>query len=435
MKDQLRFLLRRMGEMLWVKPLFICILSIAVAFLAKMADQMPVFELTPEVSSESVETLLSIISASMLVIAVFAVGSMLSAYQSASNAATPRSFSLVIADDVSQNALSTFIGAFIFSIVAQVALMNGYYNNAGRFALFILTTTVFALVIFSFIRWVDRIARLGRLGTVIEKVEAVTEASLRRRLKQPVLRGVKAEGRTDGLAIYSAHIGYIQRIDIAALQSLAQKEDLKIEVASLPGKFATPDMPLAYLRAAADSENTLVDQEKINCEKFANAFVIGKSRTFDDDPRFGLIVLSEIASRALSPAVNDPGTAIGIIGSLVRLLAPCAQAGRDTSEEPEVSFDRVAVPEVYLGDMFDDAFNPIARDGAAVIEVIIRLQKALSTLASLGNEQIKLAAIEQAQLVFAHAEKSLRVAEDLNKLHSVSGFIKDFKAHHLAHQV
>jgi uncharacterized membrane protein len=97
----------------------------------------------------------------MLVIAVFAVGSMLSAYQSASNVATPRSFSLVVADDVSQNALSTFIGAFIFSIVAQVALMNEYYGNAGRFALFIITVCVFAIVIFNFIRWVDRIARDG----------------------------------------------------------------------------------------------------------------------------------------------------------------------------------------------------------------------------------------------------------------------------------
>jgi uncharacterized membrane protein len=44
-------------------------------------------------------------------------------------------------------------------------------------------------------------------------------------------------------------------------------------------------------------------------------------RYFDEDPRFGLITLSEIASRALSPAVNDPGTAIQIISSYVRLFS------------------------------------------------------------------------------------------------------------------
>lgn len=111
---------------------------------------MEFFQKTPEVTSESIKMLLSTISSSMLVMAVFAVGSMLSAYQSASSAATPRAFTLVLADDVSQNALSTFIGAFIFSIVAQVALTDGYYGRAGRFALFVMTVFVFALVIFSF---------------------------------------------------------------------------------------------------------------------------------------------------------------------------------------------------------------------------------------------------------------------------------------------
>lgn len=422
MKDHLRFVLKRVSEMLWVKPLAICFISIAAAFLTQVADRIPIFELAPKVTPESVETLLSIISASMLVIAVFAVGAMLSAYQSASNAATPRTFSLVIADDVSQNALSTFIGAFIFSIVAQIALMNGYYGDAAHFALFVITILVFALVIFSFIRWVDRIARLGRMGTIIEKVEIATEDAWCRRIQQPFLSGKKAEGRTDGFALYSSHIGYIQRIDIAVLQSLATKWDLEVEVAALPGTFATPDKPLAYIRSTTQKTLSAADQENIDQVKFANAFVIGKYRTFDDDPRFGFIVLSEIASRALSPAVNDPGTAIGIVGVLVRLLVLCTPTGKVKSELYDVECDRVAVPEINVSDIFDDAFNPIARDGAAMIEVVIRLQKALASLAVLGDEKMKAAAIDQARLVLAHAEKSLQVNDELNKLHQVSVF-------------
>lgn len=421
MNDYFRFLLHRINEMLWVKPLVICLISIAAAFLTKMADQIPLFELAPKVSLDSLETLLSIISSSMLVIAVFAVGSMLAAYQSASNAATPRSFTLVVADDVSQNALSTFIGAFIFSIVAQIALMNGYYGDAGRFALFAITILVFVLVIFSFIRWVDRIARLGRLSTIIEKVELATEASLSRRLQQPLLRGTKAEGRKDGVPLFSHDIGYIQRIDMAALQSVAEQQHFYLEVASLPGKFATPDMPLIYVRSAAGSP-AVTEQEQEVYENLINAFVIGKNRTFDEDPRFGLIVLSEIASRALSPAVNDPGTAIEIIGSLVRLLTPCANKLRENSELPDVQFDRVAVPAICLEDMFDDAFNPIARDGAAMIEVVIRLQKALCTLAALGDDNMKTIANAHAQVVFAYAEKALSITTELDRLRRVSSF-------------
>src|SRR5690606_39017854 len=111
---------------------------------------------------------------SMLVIATFAVGAMVSAYASASHVATPRSFTLVVADDVSQNALSVFVGAFIFSTVALVASKSGLLESAGRFAVFAMAILAFAAVIFLFVRWVDRIARLGRLGETIEKVERAT---------------------------------------------------------------------------------------------------------------------------------------------------------------------------------------------------------------------------------------------------------------------
>jgi uncharacterized membrane protein len=84
-------------------------------------------------------------------------------------------------------------------------------------------------------------------------------------------------------------------------------------------------------------------------------------------PRFGLITLSEIASRALSPAVNDPGTAIQIISSHVRLFSLWAETG-DGKKGRGKDNDRIAVPELVIGDLFEDAFRPIARDGAGNIE-------------------------------------------------------------------
>jgi len=169
-----------------------CILSVGAVFLAKMVDVPKIGQFVPEITLESLGILLTTISASMLVIATFAVASMVAAYASASSTATPRSFSLVISDDVSQNALSTFLGAFIFSIVAVIALKNGYYDKAGRFTLFALTIIVFAIGIVMFVKWVDSIARLGRLGTIITKVERATAVSLQRRRKSPTLSGIPA---------------------------------------------------------------------------------------------------------------------------------------------------------------------------------------------------------------------------------------------------
>ena len=413
MKDKLRFYLSQMSERLWVKPLLVCLLSIAVAFVAQTVDQFAILKQVPEVKLESIEMLLKVISASMLVMAVFTVGSMLAAYQSASSSATPRTFTLVVSDDVSQNALSTFIGAFIFSITAQVALLNGYYEKAGRFTLFVITILVFALVILSFIRWVDGIARLGRLSTTISKVEKAAGEALRRRKDKPLLGGIKAEQLTDGLPVFATSVGYLQRIDMDLLQAAAEKAKGYIEVAVLPGVFVTLDRPLAYLRGNLDDSDTA---------SIIKAFCIGKNRTFDDDPRFGLVTLSEIASRALSPAVNDPGTAIEIAGVFVRLFTELAQEPTK-KEEPCVDYDRVAIPELPVRDMFEDAFNSIARDGAGTIEVVIRTQKALETLTHVGNEPMVKAAFECAGLVKEHAEQALQVPSEIAKLHAVSKFV------------
>ncbi len=414
MKDELRFFLNRIGEKLWVKPLLVCLLSIAIAFVAHWVDQFQIFQKAPEVNTESIEMLLKVISASMLVMSVFAVGSMLAAYQSASNSATPRAFALVVSDDVSQNALSAFIGAFIFSIVAQVALMNGYYENAGRFVLFVITIFVFVVVIISFIKWIDGIARLGRLSTTIAKVEKAAGEALRRRKEKPYLGGVKSNNQTDGLPVFASTVGYIQRIDMDALQTVAKNGGMQVVVATLPGAFVTPNRPMAYLKGDRNDTDAASETKTI-----ANAFCIGNNRTFDDDPRFGVITLSEIASRALSPAVNDPGTAIEVVGIFVRLFTNLAQE-TEGHEKPRIEFDRVAVPEITLSDLFEDAFNAIARDGAGTIEVVIRLLKALAILKSIGNENMEKAALESTRLVIEHAEEALLIPSNTAKLRAIS---------------
>ena len=412
-RNAARFYLARLRECLWLKPLISCVMSLVAAFTAKLADYVVPAQFFPNISSDSIETLLTIISASMLVIAVFAVGAMLSAYASASNSATPRSFPLVVGDDVSQNALSIFIGAFIFSIVALAAILNGFYGKPGRFVLFLMTMVVFAVVILSFVRWVDRIAKLGRLGNTIDKVEAAADAALKVHAQLPTLGAARETSDGQGTAVYPKTVGYVQNIDVARLQSLAEQIDSTISVCARPGTFATPGSPLAYV-AKKDIPGSACVPEIIT-----DAFVIGDQRTFESDPRFGLIVLSEIAGRALSPAVNDPGTAIDIIGTFVRLFVRWAQACEE-NDDRAVKYDRVAIMAISLNDMFDDAFNPSARDGASSVEVAIRLQKAFHALALLGHEEMKQAAIMHSELALKYAERSLQLPQEFEAVQSVS---------------
>lgn len=420
MFERLRFLYNRIGEKLWIKPLVTCVLSIMIVFLIKQVDYYEIDQFFPEINKNSIEMLLSIIASSMLAIATFAVGSMVSAYNSASRTATPRSFPLIISDDESQNALSTFIGTFIFSVIALMVLKNGYYGKSARFMIFALTLIVLGVVIVTFVRWVDSIARLGRLSRIINKVEKATDDALQRKRLAPTLGGVPTgQLKPVGQVVYGNSIGYVQRIDMTGLQGTAERLQLQIMVDALPGTFVAPGRALAYV--TTDSRSL---SEK-DTDQIAKMFLIGGDRTFDEDPQFGLVVLSEIAIRALSPAVNDPGTAIDVIGTLVRLFTHWSKTVED-DDSRDFKYDRVMVPEISLWDMFDDAFNAIARDGAGAIEVVVRLQKAFHALALIGDPKIREVAMFQARLALARAELSLDLPEDLDIARNAAKLVGTF---------
>ena len=422
MWDHLSFVIERLRERLWIRPLIVGVLSVGAVFLANLMHVADLSPYLPEISKESTVALLTIMASSMLIMATFAVAAMVAAYASASNSATPRSFSLIVGDDFSQNALSAFIGAFIYSVVALVALMNGSYGGrAGHFILFALTMAVLAVVVLTFIRWVDNIARLGRLEYTIDKVEAAAAEAIRKRQAAPSLGGVVAFSPPPGsLAVFGKSIGYVQHIDVAALQARAVEWNLRIVVVALPGAFCAPNRPLAWL--IPEPSGSVFDKEaEAEREAIAASFVIGGSRSFTQDPRFGLVVLSEIASRALSPAVNDPGTAIDVTGTLVRLFVMWNDGGK-AGDDATVQFDRVAVPELSMADMFDDAFTGIARGGAGNIEVVVRLLQALESLAAAGDSAMRENALRHARVALVRAEHALEIPEDLTAAREAARF-------------
>lgn len=380
-----------------------------------------------DISAESLIELLSIMGSSMLVFAIFSVTSMLSAYAAAAGSATPRSFPLVLADDTSKNALSTFVGSFIFSIISLVAVQNGYLAQAGRLFLFLLTLGMLGAVVLTFIYWVDRVARLGRMSTTIQMVERATWKAMQYHLEHPRFDGAPVES-TGGMPVFAKQIGYVQSVDMRAVQSWAEAKTARVRVATLPGGFVSLQRPLLFIvsiDATADAADFQVLSE---------AFRIGEQRVFDQDPRLGLCVLCEIGSRALSPAVNDPGTAIEVIGRQVRLLSNWGMQQVETesvsrastfgtagprSESRAVRFDRVEVPELAAADMLDDAFGPLERDGAGLIEVGIRLQKAYQALAAIPNPDLRRAVGQHADRAWQLAVLSIQLPNDRAQLEAV----------------
>lgn len=415
-----RWAFKQLTRRLWFRASLFSLLGVATALLAVIFKGAIPETLPARIGADAVDKILGIIASSMLAVTTFSLSTMVAAYGAASSGVTPRATTLVMQDTTTQNALATFIGSFLFSLVGIIALSTGAYGAQGRVLLFAVTIAVVILIVYTLLRWIDHLSKLGRVGETIDRVETATIDAIRHRVQWPCLGGspYPAAGMPPeaGLAVASDQTGYVQHIDVQALGQIAREHQALIYLDVLPGAFAHVGMVLAWM--VPETSNAPTTREAPT-EQILGAITLGTHRTFEHDPRFGLSVLSEIASRALSPAVNDPGTAIDVIGRGIRSLTcwgqpPAAQA------EAEPDCQRVYVQSLDVDDLFDDFFGPIARDGAGLLEVDMRMTKALLSLAEINPTLFKPAASRHAARLLRYAENALGLDEDKRRLRELA---------------
>ena len=413
---EVRKYISRLPEKIWFRAMLFSLAAIFAATAAEWIGPLVPYKSDLELASGSVGGILKILASSMLAVIAFSVSIMVSAYGSATSTATPRTIALMLADDRSQNALSTFLGTFLFSIVGIIGLSAGFYDNRGRIILFFATIAVIVLITGTLINWIQQLSTFGRMNDLIERVEKATSKALRWHGQHPFLNAQPPVDIPEDAISLQCDIssGVVTSIDLEALEETAEEHGVTVYLAIHPGKLVYPARPLLYIKGQKAIE--------VDPQPFRDAILIEHDRSFDQDPRFGLVVLSEIASRALSPAVNDPGTAISVLDSGLRCFEALAQA----SAEPEdPKFERVHGPEIELSDLFTDFFTKIARDGAAMVEVQQRIQLCLLALAKSWPELFSATASEASRNALARAEEVIIHEPDIADLKARSQKVVD----------
>ena len=152
---------------------------------------------------------------------------------------------LLTVDSTAQNALATFIGSFLFSLVGIICLNTGLYGHGGRVVLFAVTLLVLVLIVVTLLRWVDYVLKLGRVTPTSHRIEQAATKAMRTRYKLPYLGGQpradsKREVPEGAAAIYATTFGYVDHIDMAHLQDIAEDANMEIVVVVLPGDFTAP---------------------------------------------------------------------------------------------------------------------------------------------------------------------------------------------------
>ena len=377
MSEKLVYLLQRLSRKTWWRCAMFSLFAIAAVVLASALGPRIPPTVALKLGSDAIGSLLGILASSMLTVAIFSASTMVSSFSAVANSATPRASQLLIEDTTIQNTLAAFIGAFLYSIIALVGLHAHVYGDGGRLVLFAFTLVVLLIVVVVLLRWIDYLSVLGRLGETIRRVEAATTRAMDQRMDRPFLGGRRQQPDERGAEdVRAATTGFVQHVSMDLLQAKARALDTRLHLHALPGTFVDP------LSVLVSSEATLDDADR---EAIRQAILIGPGRSFDHDPRFGLVVMGEIAARALSASINDPGTVLDVMATAVRTLSHWADRQADNhrdggGQEQAVPFDRVTAPAVREEGMLEDVFMPIARYGAPAVDVGVVLQHALHSV-------------------------------------------------------
>lgn len=414
-----RFLWQRLRQQLWWRPATWSVAAVLVAMGSALADAWVPADWVPPLQEGLVSDLLRIMATTMLAVSTFSLSVLASAYASAASAATPRATRLVVADPQSQKSVAVFLASFIFSIVGVIALGTGRYGPAGRMVLFVCAVGVLAWVVVAFMRYIDVLSRIGRVSHTIATVESATSKALQQAARRPLGGARQVQAAPVGWRPVTApRTGHVQFVDIEALQKLAARLHGHVHVRARVGDLVHPRLPLALLQAQAQvlapagsqPAEPDGDGEEAALAALREAFVIGPERSIEQDPAYGFIVLAEIAERALSPGVNDPGTAIAVMNSQTRLMI----AALDERVDPKAPrYDRVSSLPGQPEALVAIAFEPLARCAAGQTEVMLQWLRHLHALCSNAPPGVVLAAQVLVQRALARHARGGADAEDL----------------------
>lgn len=405
-------LLHRATRRLWLRVGSFALLAVLAVFLSSLLSHLVPQRLAQALSPDALMPVLTILATSMLAVSTFSLNVMVSAHRAAAAQATPRVHRLLLEDTTTQNALGVFIGAFVYALTAIILFRTHLSGDGAAVIMTGVTVAVVVLVILSMLRWIDHLSRLGSLDNALDVTEAHSAEVLKQIAKAPNLGGVGLGKETvlptDLTPLPAPGSGYVQMIDMAALAACLQGPGQQIYIERVPGHVVLKGRAMAQVSGTPSPAQM---------ERIAACFLIGDMRSFEQDAEFGLTVLSEIASRALSPGVNDPGTAIEAISRMERLIWAWAHAQVDQAQP---RFAQIFLPGVTAHDLVQAAFLPLTRDGAAQIEVASHLADALSALHLCGQDDLSQAAQDMQARLLAHAETALALPQDKEKLKRAS---------------
>ncbi|MBD0741629.1 DUF2254 domain-containing protein [Streptomyces sp. CBMA152] len=344
---------------------------------------------------DDLKTVVTTVSSAMMTFIGVVFSISLVAVQMASGL-TPRVVRIFVRSRITKLTFAVFLSTFALSLLVLTSY-SGETDprrvDSVPVTQSVLTIVMVALSLLLFIAYVNATLRLMRVGHVVERITAEAFQVLHK-MPRGGVDGDELPGES-GQVGHSGRAGLLRDVNIARLVRAARRQDVVLRLIPRIGDFVVPGTPvLAVHGGRAPSRGAL-----------GYTVSVGVERTFHQDLGFGLRQLGDIALRALSPAVNDPTTAVQCLDRIEQLLAALAHLPLGSvGHRDRQGTVRLVQPVPSWGDFVDLGFAEIRTYAIGSPQVTRRLMAAL-------DELLRLAPPERAEPLLRHRALLVQAVE------------------------
>ncbi len=374
----------------WLVPMFYVSAAVVAGFALPRFERAYLSDYALDMSVSSAQAYLSAAASGMMALTgiVFAMAFVM--VQFSAIAYSPRLVLWFARDRMMFHALGLFTATFVYALFTLAWVDRGGTAQVPLFS----PALVGIMIVVSMLMFARLMQRLGdlQIGNVLHLVGDRARAVIGD-MFQPLDQESPASRAREGAAARDMRLGHatqtvkyfgkprtIARLDIGSLVAVARQAKGTIVMACAVGDTLVEGTVLLRVHGAA----TPLPEDPLLA-----AVRLGRERTFEQDPKYPIRLLVDIAIKALSPAINDPTTAVQTIDQLEDLLRRLGAAELDAGyATDETGVIRLVFPTPTWEDYLTLAFDEIRQFGSSSVQVLRRLRSALVGLAeSLPSEE------------------------------------------------
>ena len=387
----------------WLPPLVGLLAALVANRLMLSVDHLPWWQ--PRVGVEGSRILLTALASSLLTFIVFVFSILLLAVQLASAQLTPRIIAHFYRNRMLKFSLSVFVFVFTFDLAVVVRIEDSVPRPSAFLAVY---SSVASIGIFLYM--IDKVGKSLRPVSILTSIGEVGRDVIEDVYPHPLAATGNSPGPSPALksadcrrTVENFRPGVVLAFDPEGLAVLARRKDCLIEVVPQVGDFVTQGDALFRLYGRGDVEDRDLQQ----------SIAIGPERTMEQDPAFAFRIIVDVAAKALSPAINDPTTAVLAIDQLHHLLRSVGVKRLDTGQVFDESGRlRLAYRTPNWDDLVGLAVTEIRHYGKDSIQIARRLRAMLEDLIRVVPEERAVRLKEELDLLHRTVGRNFQDAED-----------------------